>query len=1061
MKILKNIVVGLIIFSMFLFCGPSFAAQDYGYAKIDKALIGKTGTVNVIIITGDKTVVDYVGILSYSNKFFQGTIESCINNSVESVYLRCKSISPDLTKRWVFNTVINGFSCEVDASKLIDLAKLPSVKKIVDATFRYEMQINKHLPYLGVTKLRQIGTPDGKKATGAGIRVGVIDSGINYKHLALGDGWGRRVKFGYDFADKDSDPLDFMGHGSHCAGIIGANGKYLDTPITGVAPEATFGAYKVFTVDEGGARPDNVAAALEMAAKDKCAVANMSLGRALYYGGENAVEDEAIKNATKAGMLVVVAAGNDGYRSDRLPLPIGVPAVTEEALCVAATDERGKCLIEVMTKTGETKKMLANNHIWGLPSINPDDALYEVVDGGTDANKIPDCAGKVLLIQYKDNVRSWHRLETQSFIRKLKTLKCKAFIFWSDGFDGTPFTLSYFESFEDAMTFPVPIYTLNRRDAKILLDAVKEGQKIHFKRISYPGDFSSTGPYLGPRGLKFKPEVSAPGMWIFSTVYDEKNPKDAWDSYSGTSMAAPFVTGMSALVKSYHPDWLPWQIKASLMNTAKFQINPLNGDPYPLVIQGSGLANVYDACTTPVITDPPAFTFHGGNYKDGVKINLVNVDLKRATVKFTSKVTFVGDVEGVGISITQSDEVVSPPPQSSPRDATASLDLKITLDKQKVPKNRVVEGSIEITIDNSTQIHVPFMALFGEIEIYNSLKSFSNLLVQNDKIDVAQGEKPGTVKFHVGAGSKSFFWGNQYDNFAYMTRISVLDKILDRWRDIYEGNYLIPGDYEFEWDGKDIDGELFLPNGPNGLGSFMYYEAIVGSMQNKLVESSVPRDAQAWVEVIGSDKLPLPELNLSVNPEFGALNKTLTVKMSLARSSQNKVIRFSLLYDAKMVTYTGQYRRGSMTEDSTSIMISIEDNQDGKMTVEISPSYAGLTLDGTGDLMEIDFTCNRVGGTEFDTSFVEILDNEIKNIRFVRPLPVEVLITERYLLIGDFNVDWVVDDKDLVIFGQQFGKKEGDPDYNKLCDINRDKVIDEKDFIYFSKHFGERSEKPK
>ncbi|HPV86925.1 MAG TPA: S8 family serine peptidase, partial [Caldisericia bacterium] len=377
MKILKNIVVGLIIFSMFLFCGPSFAAQDYGYAKIDKALIGKTGTVNVIIITGDKTVVDYVGNLSYSNKFFQGTIESCINNSVESVYLRCKSISPDLTKRWVFNTVINGFSCEVDASKLIDLAKLPSVKKIVDATFRYEMQINKHLPYLGVTKLRQIGTPDGKKATGAGIRVGVIDSGINYKHLALGDGWGRRVKFGYDFADKDSDPLDFMGHGSHCAGIIGANGKYLDTPITGVAPEATFGAYKVFTVDEGRARPDNVAAALEMAAKDKCAVANMSLGRALYYGGENAVEDEAIKNATKAGMLVVVAAGNDGYRSDRLPLPIGVPAVTEEALCVAATDERGKCLIEVMTKTGETKKMLANNHIWGLPSINPDDALYE------------------------------------------------------------------------------------------------------------------------------------------------------------------------------------------------------------------------------------------------------------------------------------------------------------------------------------------------------------------------------------------------------------------------------------------------------------------------------------------------------------------------------------------------------------------------------------------------------------------------------------------------------------------------------------------------------------
>ncbi len=96
--------------------------------------------------------------------------------------------------------------------------------------------------------------------TGAGVKVAVMDTGVDYQHPDLGGcfGPGCRVAFGWDFvgdtfnADPsstaynpvpapDNDPDDCNGHGTHVAGIIGANGT-----VTGVAPDVTFGAYRVF-----------------------------------------------------------------------------------------------------------------------------------------------------------------------------------------------------------------------------------------------------------------------------------------------------------------------------------------------------------------------------------------------------------------------------------------------------------------------------------------------------------------------------------------------------------------------------------------------------------------------------------------------------------------------------------------------------------------------------------------------------------------------------------------------------------------------------------------------
>lgn len=127
------------------------------------------------------------------------------------------------------------------------------------------------------------------KLTGKGVKVGVIDTGIDYKHPAFAVpgakegcfGKGCRVQYGYNFVGDDirnptpnNDPMDCKGHGTHVAGIIGANAMNIKSgpkppqPFIGVAPEAILGAYRVFGCD-GGTLSDIIMAGLERAAKDK------------------------------------------------------------------------------------------------------------------------------------------------------------------------------------------------------------------------------------------------------------------------------------------------------------------------------------------------------------------------------------------------------------------------------------------------------------------------------------------------------------------------------------------------------------------------------------------------------------------------------------------------------------------------------------------------------------------------------------------------------------------------------------------------------------------------
>ncbi|HYC94012.1 MAG TPA: S8 family serine peptidase [Thermoanaerobaculia bacterium] len=206
-----------------------------------------------------------------------------------------------------YSRVLFGASVRVQPGLRDAIAALPYVASVQEDR-QMSALLAGSVGHIGADKVwSQFGT------RGAGVRVAVIDSGIDYMHPALGGGIGSgfKVEGGWDFVESDADPMDVFGHGTHVAGIIAANGGGL----TGVAPEATLIAYRALAGQHGYG--SDVIAAIERSVdpdqdgdpSDRVDIVNMSLG------GEAVPDDPvaaAVEQATAAGILFVIAAGNGG-----------------------------------------------------------------------------------------------------------------------------------------------------------------------------------------------------------------------------------------------------------------------------------------------------------------------------------------------------------------------------------------------------------------------------------------------------------------------------------------------------------------------------------------------------------------------------------------------------------------------------------------------------------------------------------------------------------------------------------------------------------------------------
>lgn len=259
------------------------------------------------------------------------------------------------TERFAFDTLWHGLSVKVDRSQLTTLKHLEGVKAVYPI-FRLSLPPQTSEPDLA-TALAMTGADIVQTElgyTGKGVRVAVMDTGLDYDHKDLGgDGVQRsnsnvfptaRVIKGWDFVgdaynadptsaaynptpSPDPYPDDCNGHGTHVAGIIGAKGT-----VKGVAPDVVFGAYRVFGCD-GSTTSDIMLAAMERAYHDKMQVLNMSIGSAFQWPQYPTAR--ASDRLVMKGMVVVASIGNSGGNG---LYSASAPGVADKVIGVASFD---------------------------------------------------------------------------------------------------------------------------------------------------------------------------------------------------------------------------------------------------------------------------------------------------------------------------------------------------------------------------------------------------------------------------------------------------------------------------------------------------------------------------------------------------------------------------------------------------------------------------------------------------------------------------------------------------------------------------------------------------
>lgn len=234
-----------------------------------------------------------------------------------------------------FGYLFNGMALSIRMDDWRQIESMALVKAVYP-DYQVHANLKESVPLIGAPGVWAMTDPGGLPVTGLGMRVAIIDTGIDYTHPDLGGcfGLGCRVISGFDFVNNDHDPMDDHGHGTHVAGDLGANGL-----LFGVAPDVQFLAYKVLDHNGLGETSD-VIAAIERAANpdgdpatsDAVDVMNLSLDGP---GGPDDPECQAVDYAASLGVVMTAAAANSGseYQS------IESPGVCRKAFTVGASDK--------------------------------------------------------------------------------------------------------------------------------------------------------------------------------------------------------------------------------------------------------------------------------------------------------------------------------------------------------------------------------------------------------------------------------------------------------------------------------------------------------------------------------------------------------------------------------------------------------------------------------------------------------------------------------------------------------------------------------------------------
>lgn len=673
---------------------------------------------------------------------------------------------------FVYTALFNGFSF---SGKYGDLQKLQAVSGVKNVYISEE--INTIEPIIETDNAAVSAySSEITEYDGEGILIGVIDTGFQKEHEffaeapenprlskaeldkiiknnALNSGVvsadsvyvNEKIPYAYNYYTKSYETyMSGIAHGIHVSGIAaGKNGRLPnDESFSGVAPEAQllfFGCGN----NSGGISDDNVLAAINDAALLGVDVINMSFGVDYADVSNKSLYENIINNAYQAGIAVMSASGN-AYRgfSEKTPKvenidysTAGAPACYANTTAVASVDSpqafRNVLKFRDSGNSDVTLFIAHENSL--ITDIFTDSGYIEYVDcnlGNEEDFSGKDLTGKIALVKRGE-------LDfTQKALNAEKANAAGIIIYNYEDF--------YFAC-ADELCIPAATATLSQgeklsglADKRLSFVSVAVEQ-VPMQNGGKPSAFSSWGV---DSSLQLKPEISAPGGNIYSSVYDNK-----YGLMSGTSMATPYMTGVMALMLEYYKtnpfldqfNNLSGSEKIKLleniaMTSAEIARNDSSNVPYSPRKQGSGVVSMPDILKSKVIIKGDADKAKlslGDDISDTLDLDLTMTNISDEAVTFDeisvevvtdgyfteNDINYVGDTVSLDVVEDNLPESITVQPGDTyVFSATVRLDREQLLENSKIFKNGFfIDGFIIFdTSNDTTRASVPFTGFYGD-----------------------------------------------------------------------------------------------------------------------------------------------------------------------------------------------------------------------------------------------------------------------------------------------------------------------------------------------------------
>ncbi|KAI9596751.1 peptidase S8/S53 domain-containing protein [Syncephalis fuscata] len=552
---------------------------------------------------------------------------------------------------------------------------------------------------------------------GKGINIGIIDSGVDYTHPALGGGFGPgyKVRYGYDFVgdaydgtndlNPSGDPMDCVGHGTMVAGIIGTQiGNY-----HGVAPGATLGAYKISGC-KGAHAAHAIEPALKKAKKDGMHIVNTFLTYA----------DDMIIISSVSG----VSKGQPGiWNSD-------APGIAPSVISVGAMEAPYKAvyafrifnpsitanIIRYANLCANKQSILGEYPLSIIPSVP-----------NTDPCKVPQNAnGKMVLVMS-------NQCDIQQLAAEAKTQSAAGLI------------VSKIASIAECS---LPIIFVATASIQLILSLYIQTKGVlstafYMRTIAVPDPTQMTGAsYLnwGPSLLLgLSPELLAPGYEMATTTNDKT---ERYKFMKGTSLATPYMAGLAALYldncfrSNIHPP-NSIELRSIFQNTATPYMIPNSKLAGSVAHQGAGMANIQRAVSRKISASPSSIelgdrkeTGDGSRQKSGA-ITITNLFTEEREFYIThlpSKsmhgFSVRSALQDVPITIDIYAEVKITPNRIKMKPGnTAVINIEFSIPESLAYKDHWVYSGYIITDTNPPNgvrpsdqaIHVPYLGLNGDI----------------------------------------------------------------------------------------------------------------------------------------------------------------------------------------------------------------------------------------------------------------------------------------------------------------------------------------------------------